>query len=287
MQIGVNTWVWTSPLDDRRLADLVPRVARLGFDVVEIPLERADDIDPAAAARLIADHGLRCTTAAVIGPDRDLIHPDPEVRAAGAAYVRDCLDVAQVLGSPVLVGPLYSGVGRTWRTTSEERARTEQDLAGVLRPLAEHAGERGVRLGLEPLNRFETSLVNLAEQAVRIVDLVDHPACGILLDTFHMNIEERSLGDAVRLAGPRLAHFHACENDRGAPGSGHVPWDDVARALHDIGYEGAVVIESFTDTVQSIAQAAAVWRPVAESPDALAGQGGRFLRSLLAGEGRA
>jgi D-psicose/D-tagatose/L-ribulose 3-epimerase len=117
---------------------------------------------------------------------------------------------------------------------------------------------------------------------VEVVDRVGHPACQIMLDTFHMNVEERSLGDAIRCAGPRLKHFHSCENDRGAPGTGHVPWDDVAKALRDIQYDGPVVIESFTAKVQSIARAAAIWRPLAPSQDALAIQGQQFLRQLLA-----
>ena len=147
--------------------------------------------------------------------------------------------------------------------------------------LAAHAGDHGVTLCVEPLNRFETSFINLASQAVEVVDRVNHPACQIMLDTFHMNIEEKSLGDAIRLAGHRLKHFHACENDRGAPGSGNVTWDQVKQGLADIGYDGPVVIESFTAKVQSIARAAAIWRLLAPTQDALASDGVRFLRRLL------
>ena len=124
--------------------------------------------------------------------------------------------------------------------------------------------------------------MNIADQAIEIIDRVDSPGLGVLLDTFHMNLEEKSIGDAIRATGSRLSHFHACENDRGAPGSGHVPWDEVADALHAIEFEGPVVIESFTDQVVTIARAAAVWRPVAASQDALAADGGAFLRGLLA-----
>ena len=91
-----------------------------------------------------------------------------------------------------------------------------------LKELATYAGDRGVVLCVEPLNRFETSFLNLASQAIELVDRVDSPGCGMLLDTFHMNIEERSIGDAIRAAGKRLKHLHACENDRGAPGTGHI-----------------------------------------------------------------
>ena len=115
-----------------------------------------------------------------------------------------------------------------------------------------------------------------------IIDRIDHPACKILLDTFHMNIEEKSLGNAIYLCGHRLGHFHACENDRGAPGSGSIRWDEVARALTDTNYQGSVVIESFTNQVKSIAKAAAIWRSFEESQDALATNGLAFLKQLFA-----
>ena len=136
-------------------------------------------------------------------------------------------------------------------------------------------------LCVEPLNRFETSFINLTSQVVEIVDRVDSPACKILLDTFHMNIEEKSLGDAIRLAGVRLGHMHTCENDRGAPGTGNVNWDDVAQALRDIRYDGPLVIESFTNQIETIARAAAVWRPFEASQDELGRKGLQFLRQLM------
>jgi D-psicose/D-tagatose/L-ribulose 3-epimerase len=282
MRFGVNTWVWVSPLTTADVAVLAPKVAALGFDWIELPIEGTEDIDYREAARIISDNGLGVSVCAAMGPDRDLIHSDDAVRDNGAAYLRHCIDAVQTLGGTNLVGPLYASVGRVWQQTTDERARDLDTLEGQLRALAQYAGDRGVKLGVEPLNRFETSFINLATQAVEIVDRVDHPACGIMLDTFHMNIEERSLGDALRAAGPRLCHVHTCENDRGAPGSGHVPWGDVAGALRDIGYDGPLVIESFTNKVKSIARAAAIWRALADSQDALAQDGLVFLKKLMA-----
>jgi D-psicose/D-tagatose/L-ribulose 3-epimerase len=180
-----------------------------------------------------------------------------------------------------MIGPLYSAVGRTWQATPEERERDLELLVQQLRGLAEYADDHGVVLCIEPLNRFETSLLNLASQVVKVVDRVDHPGCQAMLDTFHMNIEEQSLGDAIRAVGPRLRHFHSCENDRGTPGKGHVPWSDVASALRDINYDGPVVIETFSAQIEDIARAAAIWRPLAPSQDALAQDGLAFLRRLL------
>ena len=218
------------------------------------------------------------STCAAMGPDRDLIHPDESIRANGMNYVRGAILATQKLGATNLVGPIYSAVGRTWQSTAEERSRDTDLLVSQLRSLAEDAGEHGVILCIEPLNRFETSFINLTAQAIEVIDRVDHPSCQILLDTFHMNIEEKSLGDAIRAAGPRLKHVHTCENDRGSPGSGNVAWSEVATALKDIHYDGPLVIESFTSKVQSIARAAAIWRNLAPTQDALAQDGLRFLK---------
>lgn len=281
MKFGVNTWVWVAPLTTADLERLVPLVADLGFDWIELPLEIEDGFDYGRARELIDAHGLGVSLCAAMGPDRDLVHAESAVRDNGKAYIRHCIDAAQKIGAQNLVGPIYSAVGRTWQATPEERAADTALLVESLRELSAYAGERGVVLGIEPLNRFETSFINLAAQAIDVVDRVDHPSCQIMLDTFHMNIEEKSLGDAIRAVGPRLCHLHACENDRGAPGSGNVTWPEVAQALRDINYDGPVVIESFTADVKTIAKAAAIWRALADSQDELAGNGLAFLRQLL------
>jgi D-psicose/D-tagatose/L-ribulose 3-epimerase len=281
MRFGVNAWVWTSPLTTAELETLAPHVAQMGFDWIEVPLESLDDLDFRRGAAMIKEHGLGVSCCAAMGPDRDLVHPDPAIRANGMAYLRGAIEATAALGATNLVGPIYSAVGRTWPMSPEERARDTDLLVENLSRLAEHAQHYGVVLCIEPLNRFETSFINLASQAVEVVDRVNSPHCQVMLDTFHMNIEEKSLGEAIRTAGPRLKHFHACENDRGAPGSGHVPWDDVAAALQAIGYDGPIVIESFTAKVKSIARAAAIWRALAPTQDDLARDGLAFLRRLF------
>lgn len=281
MRFGINGWVWTSPITTEALESLAPRVKQMGYDIFEVPLETIGDLDYARGADVLRDHGLGVSTCAAMGPDRDLIHEDETIRASGQDYIRQAIDATHTLGATNLVGPIYSAVGRTWQQSAIERARDLDLLVATLRDLAGYAAERDVVLCLEPINRFETSFVNTAAQAIEIVDRVDHPNLGILLDTFHMNIEEKNMGDAIRSAGKRLKHLHTCENDRGAPGSGHVPWHSVAQALHDIHYDGPAVIESFTPAVKSIARAAAIWREFEPSPDALAENGGKFLRQLL------
>jgi D-psicose/D-tagatose/L-ribulose 3-epimerase len=281
MKFGVNAWVWVSPLTTSELQGLAPKVKKMGFDWLEVPIEGTSDLDYAAGAKILKDNGLLGSVCAAMGPDRDLIHQDKAIRDNGMAYLRHCVDAAKTLGVTHIVGPLYSAVGRVWQATPDERKKDVDLLVEQLSTLAKFAGDHGVVLCLEPLNRFETSFINLASQAIEVIDRVNQPSCQIMLDTFHMNIEERSIGEAIRATGKRLVHLHGCENDRGAPGSGHVPWGDVKTALRDIKYDGPVVIESFTNKVKSIARAAAIWRPFAESQDALAEDGLKFLRALL------
>ena len=281
MQIGVNAWVWTSPLTTEELEKLAPQVKGMGFDWLEVPLESLEDMDHQRGGKILKEYDLGVSTCAAMGEDRDLIHPDPDIRANGMAYIKGAIQATHQLGATNFVGPLYSAVGRTWQSTPEERARDTDLLVDNLTELADFAADYDVVLCLEPLNRFETSFINLAEQALPIIERVDHANCQMMLDTFHMNIEEKSLGNTIRAVGPHLRHVHTCENDRGAPGTGNIPWDEVAQALKDIDYQGPVVIESFTAKVQSIARAAAIWRSLAPSQDALAEDGLRFLRQLL------
>lgn len=282
--IGANAWIWTSPLTDEKLADLAPRIAAWGFDLAELPVENPVDWDPHRAAETLRAGGLGATVCAVMPPGRELVAADRETVAATQDYLRACVDAAATVGGgvgPVVAGPIYASVGRKWRVAAAERAELLRGLAGNLVPVAEYAAERGVRLALEPLNRFETSLINTVEQAIEVVDAVGSPALGLLLDTFHMNVEERSIPEAIRLAGERVFHFHACANDRGPPGADHLDWDGIAGALGDVGYGGAVVIESFTAENETIATAAAIWRPLARSQDAIATDGLAFLRRTL------
>ena len=281
MQFGVNGWVWTSPVNTQAFEELAPKVKKMGFDLFEFGIESTTDLDYARAAKVLTDNGLAVSVCAAMGPDRDLIHEDAGIRRSGMDYVAHCIDAAKTLGAKNVVGPLYSAVGRTWQQTADERQRDTDLLVDQLKKLSAQAADKGVTLCVEPLNRFETSFMNLSSQAIEVVDRVDSAACGILLDTFHMNIEERSIGDAIRAAGKRVRQIHTCENDRGAPGSGHVPWQEVAKACRDIGFDGPYVIESFTNKVKSIARAAAIWRNFAPTQDALAEDGLKFLRKLL------
>jgi D-psicose/D-tagatose/L-ribulose 3-epimerase len=282
MKYGVNTWIWTAPLTLGELEELAPKIAKMGCDHIEIPMDDPKTLDFKKLGEIINQVGIKSISfCAAMGPDRDLIDPDPNVRMNGVDYLKASIDGLAVVGGKNLVGPFYSAVGRTWQQTAEERESDMKILVDILRDLSEYARNKGVVLGLEPLNRFETSFITTADQAIELVDRVNHPACKIMLDTFHMNIEEDSMGDAIRKVGSRLIQVHSNENNRGTPGNGHIPWIEVAKALKDIKFDGVLVIESFTNKVKSIARAAAIWRPLAKSQDALAADGVIFLKKLM------
>ena len=280
--LGANTWIWVSPLTDDRLATLAPRIAGWGFDVVELPIEQLGDWDPDRTRALLDDLGLGATTCAVMPATRDLLAEDPSIVAATGDYLRGCIDVAARVGAGVVAGPIYSAVGRTWLLDDEERRATIARLVATLRPLAEDAASRGIVLAMEPLNRFETSLINTVDQALEVVEAVDSAGLGIALDTFHMSIEEKDPAMAIRKAGSRLAHVQASGSDRGAPGNDHLDWRSIAAAIAEVGYTAPICIESFTSENHAIARAAAIWRPLERSQDAIATDGIEFLRRLLA-----
>jgi D-psicose/D-tagatose/L-ribulose 3-epimerase len=276
-QLGASTWIWTSPFTDDDLG-LVARAKALGFDVLELAIEDTERVTAEAVREAGEREGMSFSVCGAFGPDRDLSHEDPAVRRTGIEYVKACVDLAAGIGAPNFVGPMYSAVGKTRMLAPDEREQQRRWAVESIKEVAEHAAAKGVRLAVEPLNRFETDLVNTAEQALELCDRIGADNVGILLDTFHMNIDEKSLGGAVELVGERLFHVHSCENDRGTPGTGHIEWNELFAALRAIDYRGQLVIESFTPAVRDIAKAVSLWRPLDAPSDELAGAGARFLR---------
>lgn len=280
-RLGVNTWVWVSPLTDEHLAEIAPRVRDWGFDVIELPVENPGDWDPARASRLLAALGLRASVCLVMGPGRELVAAAPGTVATTQDYLRRVIDAAAEVGSPVIAGPAYASVGRTWRMSPAERKAAYAELRDNLGPVLEHAAGAGVRLAVEPLNRYETSVLNTVDQAVEALEGL--PYCGLALDIYHLNIEEQDIAGAIRRAGDRIAHVQVCANDRGAPGADHLDWTGIVAALDDAGYDGPLVIESFTAENATIATAASIWRPLARTQDAIAVDGLAFLKGVVGG----
>lgn len=278
--LGLSTFLLASPFSDDDVRPAFEQVAALGYDLVEVCVEDPARLSAPALTEAARETGLAVGVCGAFGPERDLSHDDPQQRRQGVDYLRGCIDLAGAVGSPHVAGPMYATTGKARMLAPDERAQQFQWAAESIREAADHAGERGVTLAIEPLNRFETDLVNTVEQGLELCAATGRDNVGLLLDTFHMNIEEKHLADAVRLAGDRVFHVQVAENDRGTPGSGHVPWAEFFSALDEIGYHGQVVVESFLPTVAEIARAVSLWRPVADSPQALARDAIAFLRSV-------
>jgi len=280
MTVGINTFLFASPFTNAD-TQWFAQFRAWGFDAVEIALEDPANIDPAYVRSELDRHGLRCPTiCAAMSPERDL-RGTPEQQKTALAYIKGLLDLMPTLGATLLVGPLYSAVGRARLESPSDKAAQLMTVIGHLQHLATYAQANALRLAIEPLNRFETDLVNTTAQGLSLVESVAHPALGLHLDTFHMNIEEKSLPGAIHLAGRSLFHLHVCGSDRGTPGRDHTDWLGIAGALLSTGYTGSLVIESFTTDVLAIAKAAAIWRKIEPTREEIARNGCAFVRSLF------
>jgi D-psicose/D-tagatose/L-ribulose 3-epimerase len=279
MQIGASTWLWVSPLTTAAAEQLLPRIAQLGFQAVELPLEDPALVDAKTIGRLARDHGLKVSVCGAFGPGRDLTNADPAVRRATLDYITRCLDFAVEVGAPMFCGPLYAEVGKR-RQLPEAARRAEWSLAVAgIREACAAAAVRHLRIAIEPLNRFETDLVHTAADAVRMARDVGHPAAGVMIDSFHMTIEEDNLEAAVRAAGPLLLHVQVSENQRGVPGSGLTDWDALVRGLRAVNYRGMVVVESFSPDNRDLAGAVCIWNRRAPDQDTFARQSLAFLKT--------
>ena len=281
MKFGINTFLFTSPFTHAS-TKLFQQFKAWGFDGVEIAVEDPKEFDAPFIRAELDRHGLICTSVcACFPPSRDL-RGTPAQQRASIRYLKQLVDIADILGTDIVMGPLYSATGRADAVPAAEYKKQWRTVRGHLKTICDYAGARGKIICMEPLNRFETDFLNTVEQGLQMIAEVKSPALKLLLDTFHMNIEEKKPAAAIRRAGKHVGHFHASASDRGTPGNDHVDWPGVAQALRDIHYQGAVVIESFTTDVKVIARAAAIWRKIEPSRDDIARVGVKFLKKTFA-----
>lgn len=280
MKFGVSSYVWVSPFTDETLEQLV-HAREMGFDIYELAVEDPDSFTPELVKKAADKAGIAVHICGAFGAERDISSENPDYRENGKQYIHRLIDIAKAVGSPYVAGPMYAATGKARLAAKEEKEQQYRWAVENLKELCQYAQENGIKLALEPLNRFETDFVNTVAQGNALIDTVGMPNLGFLLDTFHMNIEEKNIPDAIRAAGSRIFDFHACANDRGTPGEDHLDWLGIRAALQEVRYDGAVVIESFTTDITEIAKAVSLWRPLADSQDALARNGLAFLKSML------
>lgn len=278
IRLGVSTWLWTSPFQTETIS-LFAKIKKMGFDAVEIPVEDPALIDIKKVREALQANGLEAIICGAFGPTRDLTHDDPIFHQVSFDYIQKCLEISAELGSSFVAGPMYSAVGKA-RSVSPEQRKIEWDRATRnLHKVCQMAADLGQEIALEPLNRFESDLINNTKDLMRLIDDINHPAAKVLLDGFHMNIEEPDMEMAFRQAGDKLLHVQVSENHRGTPGQGQTRWTSIKRGLEAIDYQGVVSIESFTPSVQELAGAVCIWKPLAESQDTFASDGFRFLKN--------
>lgn len=280
MKFGINTFLFAFPFTNDAAA-LFPQFKRWGFDAVEIAIDDPAGYDPKLIRAALDENGLVCNTVCgAFGPDRDL-RGTPEQQQTSLGYLMTMLDQMEVLGAKILAGPAYSAVGRAEAVPPKEYRRQWKTVVKHLKTLSRQAEKKGMRIAIEPLNRFETDFLNTVDQALALIEDVGSPAIGVHHDTFHLNIEEKDQARAIRRASKRLFHVHACGCDRGTPGKDHIDWPGIAAALKAVKYDGDVTIESFTQDVKVIARAAAIWRQIEPSQEEIAVKGVRFLKRAL------
>ncbi|QJW89531.1 sugar phosphate isomerase/epimerase [Spirosoma taeanense] len=285
-KLGMNLFAWTMTMDEQ-LVDTLSFLKTSGFDFVEIPVSEPNMSQPDTRkwqriGQQLRELNLNAQACAICGPEYNLISSEEAVRQAGVTYLKQMVDHAQALGATILMGPLYAGF-----KTFEGRPATEQEWAwsvAGMREVAEHAQTRGVMLAMEYLNRFETYLLTCTDDLVRYVTAVDHPNCGAAFDTFHANLEEKNVADAIRQVAPYLVHVQISENDRSTPGQGHIDFDTVFATFDEVGYDGPIAIEAFGPNPPELAAATHIFRPMFSSPEQLATDGLAFIRSELAKE---
>ena len=280
MRIGINTLLFACPFRDEH-TKLFPHFRRWGYDTVELAIMSPSDLDPVHVQEQLERHELVAgSVCGIFGPGRDL-RGAPGEQKASILYIKGLIDQMQALGSTMLVGPMYSSVGRTADETGRARLQQRKVVMRHLRELASYASDHGCTLCVEPLNRFETDFLNTCEQAVDFVGDVDHAGVKILLDTFHMNIEEKDLGQAIRRAGSLLGHIHVSGSDRGTPGNDHINWQSLRSAVKLVNYQGDVVVESHWADVESNPWIGSIGRRIEPSREEIARKGARFLQRLL------
>lgn len=282
-KLGATTWIWTSPLLDAEMQALAAHIAKLGFTAIELPMENVGDWDPQATARLLAKHSLTPVLVGAMAPGRNLVSAPDEQITETQNYVRTLIDAAATVGASTVAGPFYAATSRTWALNDVHRQATYNQLRENLKPLVDHAAQRSVTLAIEPLNRYETSLINTVDQALDALEPLLGPGLGLTLDSYHLNIEEQDIPAAIARAGTHIAHVQVCGNDRGTVGADHFDWAAFLQALDTAKYSGPLCVESYKPGNASIAVAASIWRELASTQDALAADSLAFLKTMQHG----
>lgn len=275
MILGAHTFIWRNAFD-REAFPAVETAAKLGYDSFEV-VAGGSDFNPREVKNLLDGLGMKASLSCTASAERSIGSEDPAVRKAGRAFYLRCIETAATIGATNFVGPLFTS-GKPPKPRSEsEREEERKRVMEELRVVCEHAKRFGLMLAIEPVNRYKSDLINTVEQAIALIDAVGADNLKILFDTYHSNIEEKSLTDAIAAMGSRyLGEVHLCDNDKGAPGSGHIDFPAIAQSLAANDFNGFVVYESFLPFDKDN-----IWRKLAPTQDELAKSAIDYMRALF------
>jgi D-psicose/D-tagatose/L-ribulose 3-epimerase len=280
VRLGLNTFLVSSGFTDSDLP-LIRDFSEYGAEVIELAIVEPSEVSPEKVLEALQANGLeRPVICGAFTPGRDL-RGSEEAVASASKYISDLIDLGQSMGAKVVCGPVYSQTGKAEAYSESERDAQLSRIAEALKPLCLKAEAAGIILAVEPLNRFETDCINTLKQAVDLIDRVGSPDLKIHIDTFHMNIEEADSAAAIIEHAAYIGHVHASASHRGLLGADQVDWTGVLGALEAIGYDGDIVIESFSMDNKVIAKATSIWRSLYDGPEQLAVEGLAFLRKSL------
>jgi len=279
MKIGVSAFAWTTRLNHTHL-NLFAKIREHGIEGFEIPMFDPADIDARQLRQAFEANDLECTVCAILPAGINPISADATERKMALAHMVHCVETAAELGAHRIGGPLYAPIGYL---PGRRRTQDEwQSAVECFRALGEALDRNDMVLGVEPVNRSETFFLNTVHEAKAFCEEVAHARVGVLIDTFHANIEEKNIAGAVRCAGQRLKHLHVSENDRGLIGSGHVDFPGIVTTLKEIGYDGYLMIEGFGYSAAEQNSLGALFGDLNVSPEDIAFQGAAYLQGLLA-----
>jgi D-psicose/D-tagatose/L-ribulose 3-epimerase len=278
MKLGISGFAWTSKFEERHLR-LASVAKEMGFDGFEVAMFEPDDLPISQIRRAFEAVDLELTVCAILPPGINPTSPEPGVRQKSIQHLTRCVQVTSKLRAHLIGGPLYAPIGYLpdHRSTDQEWEWAVE----AFQSLGEELDRHEVDLSIEPVNRSETFLLRTTIEAKRLCEDIGNPRVGVTIDTFHANIEEKSIAQAIQVLGPHLKHIHASENDRGILGQGHVDFPAVLAALKRSRYDGYLMIEGFGYDKHEVAAPGHLWADPDVSPEKLARDGMQYLRGLL------
>lgn len=278
---GVHAMVWVGGWSHAEAERAIGAAARLGYDLIEIPLLDPDNIDLGHTRELLKAADLKAAVSLGLSPDADVSSEDPAEVQRGGAVLTKALQATAALGGDYLGGVIYSALKKYGRTAS---MAGRANAVAVIRDLAREARRFGVDIGLEAVNRYETNLLNTGTQTLKFIDQVGEPNVFVHLDTFHMNIEEADCTGVIELCAERLGYFHVNENHRGYLGTGSLDLSASFRALRRIGYDRTIAFEAFSSSVagETLGAMVAAWRDIWSDSDDIASHALAFMRGQVA-----